>query len=110
MISAPRTPIGGEPAERTALATVLNPYVHVVNRIGESFFPRCTMDLFERDRLTITSLDDPSAPPRVFEPGTWREATAFDARHDLLYSFIAGMPCAALVPILDGNTPKGARR
>jgi hypothetical protein len=61
--------------------------LHVVVRrvpFGESAFPRCVADVFEADRLTIT-VSETEAVTQVFEPGTWVDATVFDADGHELY-------------------------
>ena len=72
------------PTDRTAL----QPYTHVVERIGEVFFSRCTADIFEIGTLTITSLED-EREVRVYPPGVWRSCTVYDMHHQWLFSFTA---------------------
>jgi len=77
-----------------------NPYVVVtttclgpdnVTRVpcGEASFPRCQADEFIKGVLTITSMDD-GYEMRVYAPGEWAEATAFDAFGHISYYLSGG--------------------
>lgn len=73
------------------------PCVRVVLRIGDASFPRCVADEFVVGRLSIVSIDS-GYTMREYEPGTWKEATVYDCRGNVEYSFVAETPCPPVIP------------
>lgn len=76
-----------------------NPYITVTTMMlgpdnvtkvpcGESTFPRCQADEFIKGVLTITSMDD-GYEMRIYAPGEWAEAVAYDAFGHLSYLIAA---------------------
>jgi len=59
--------------------------VKVVLWLGEAYFSRCDCDVFTKDTLTITSVDD-GREIRVIPPGEWIEAICLKSGNPL-YAF-----------------------
>ncbi len=53
-------------------------------------YARCTVDEFEADTLTVTSIDDERVMD-IHRPGTWRTASAFGADGYPLFAFASRM-------------------
>lgn len=67
-------------------------FVHVAKQgYGAVTFNDALADVFERDTLTVSWADpthNDGEPAMVFQPGTWRTATVYDDRNNVLADFI----------------------
>jgi hypothetical protein len=57
---------------------------------SRSTYARCTVDEFEADTLTVTSVDNDWVVD-IFLPGTWRTASVFGADGHPLFSLTSRM-------------------
>lgn len=81
--------------------------VRVVTPLGESTFPRCTVDEFVTGVLTVSSVDT-QEPIREFEQFEWLHATAYtEAGYPVIY--IPNRDAAEAIHRRDAMTRRLAR-
>lgn len=67
------------------------PHTVVELRIGTASFARCVADVFTKDTLTITGVDD-EQPIAVFQPGEWRAAATYAPDGSPIYAHQSETP------------------